>query len=219
MSITAVNLKYIGPPGSTAAPGQIYNSTAPGPLGKEIIGYGTAVLDGSSTSFTVNFIDGVQELFQLPVTIALNSATLAATVNGVANQTIYQGVGAMSALTVGQSVTIAGFANSGNNGTFTVNVVTANTIVVTNSSGVAETNYAATLSYEKGPVPFAIQITRTGVNGSTWLSQTLTADTAAATVQITGPSAVTVTGFTANLSAAGSSAATVGFTVRIIPSI
>lgn len=192
MAIPAVNLSYIGQPASPAA-GQVFASNDSGPLGKVIVGTGTATLDGALTAFTVNFIDGVQKLAQVPVIIQLQSAAAPVTINGVANQAIYSGVGAMSQIAVGTSVVIAGFVNGGNNGTFTVNAVTASSVTVTNASSVAETNYAATLSFSKGPSVLAVQVTRSGI----------ATDTAAGSVQVTGPSALSSTGFTANLGSAG----------------
>ncbi|PWT75509.1 MAG: hypothetical protein C5B59_08500 [Bacteroidetes bacterium] len=49
----------------------------------------------------------------------------------------------------GQSVTISGFSNSGNNGTFPVVISTPTTLVVTNSGGVSET-HAGTVSVSSG---------------------------------------------------------------------
>lgn len=192
MANTVINLTYLGQPASPAA-GQVFASNDSGPLGKVIVGTGTTTLDGATPTVTVNFIDGVQKLAQVPVIIQLQSAAAPVTINGVANQAIYSGVGAMSQIAVGTSVVIAGFANGGNNGTFTVNAVTASSVTVTNAGSVAETNFAATLSFSKGPSVLAVQVGRSGI----------ASDTAAGTVQVTGPSALSSTGFTANLGANG----------------
>jgi hypothetical protein len=59
MSISAVNLTYIG--GGPTKTGQIVAQRSDS--GKRILrGYGTATLDGSATSFTVNLIDGTEIL-------------------------------------------------------------------------------------------------------------------------------------------------------------
>lgn len=202
MAISAVNLSYIGA-GPTAA-GQILASNDPGPLAKVLVGYGTATLDGSSTTFTVNFIDGVQKLEQSTVLLQLLSATAAATLGGVANQQVFTTANAATQIPIGTSVTTAGFSNSGNNGTFTVTGVSTNTIQVTNSSGVAETNGAATMTFPFGPAVKAVQISRSGANS----------DTAAVSTTVQ-PSALSNTGFTTTISAAGSNAQLLSFAVQI----
>lgn len=202
MSIPAVNLAYIGL-GPTAQ-GQIIASNNSGPLAKQLVGYGTATLDGAATTFTVNYIDGTQKLAQYPLVLSVQSVTAPATINGTANQSIISGVGSFGQIPVGASITTAGFTNGGNNNTFTVNAVTTTSITVTNASAVAETNYSATLTTTLGAAVRAVQISRAGTS----------TDTAAATINI-NPSAVSNTGFTANISAAGSNAQLLSFVVEI----
>lgn len=204
MAITPVNLSYIGygglPAGSSAVgQGQTAAGQDSGPLAKTLVGTGVVTLDGAATSFGLNFIDGVQKLSQNTILLPLQSAAAPVTINGVANQAIYSGVGSFGQLAVGTSVVIAGFTNAGNNGTFTVNAVTASSITVTNASSVAETNYAATLTFTKGPSVVAVDVSRSA-----------TADTAAAGIGIVGASAITNVGCTVHLSAAGAAAATMG---------
>lgn len=200
MSIAAVNLSYIGQP-SVAAQGQVVASNDSGPLGKVVVGIGTAVLDGAATTFTLNWIDGVQKIFQNQVQVPFFAVTAPATIGGVANQAVYSSVGATGQFRVGQSVVIAGFANSGNNGTFTINGVTTTSVTVTNASSVAETNYQASGVVNLGAVLPAVQVTRSQISAAN------VADTAASTTTAV-PSAITSTGCTITISAAGSAAQT-----------
>ncbi len=152
MAIAAVNLSYLGQP-SSPAQGQIINSGLGGPLAGALVGIGTAVLDGAATTFTLNWIDGSQKIFQRPqVVIPVLSVTAPATIGGVANQAVYSGVGSFGQLRVGQSVTIAGFATSANNVTATINAVSTSSIQITNASSVAETNPQASVSAQFGAV-------------------------------------------------------------------
>ena len=203
MSIPAVNLTYLGQP-ATPSQGQIIHGNDSGPMGKRLIGYGTATLDGAATTFTVNFVDGVQKYAQNNLVIPVQSVTAPATINGVANQSIISGVGAMGQIKVGASITTAGFSNAGNNNTFTVNAVTSSGVQVTNASAVAETNYAATLTTVLGPSVLGVQVARSGSSS----------DTAAASTTVQ-PSSVSNTGFTATISAAGSNAQLLSFIVEI----
>jgi len=61
MSIPAVNLSYVGqgPTGN----GQTIADQRSGPIAKQLVGFGTATLDGSLTTFDVNFIDGTKTPF------------------------------------------------------------------------------------------------------------------------------------------------------------
>lgn len=210
MALNTVSLTYIGLPTlqGPVAPGQIYNNNAPGPLGKTLVGYAT--LTGSTTStktYTINFIDGVQTLGERPVVVQLTSATAPATINGTANQVVYSGVGSMGQFSKGQSVVTAGFTNSGNNGTFTINAVTSSGIQVTNASGVAETNYAATATVTVGP---AVQSVFVNFDG-----RSTGANDAGGDFTSIIPSALTNTGFTANINASITSGSTVSVSVVI----
>lgn len=208
MSIPAVNLTYVG--AGPNANGQIVADQTSGPKSKELVGYGTATLDGSATTFSVNFIDGVQKLAQYSIVLPAQAVAAPATINGTANQvivTVNSGPGqpnSVGQIAKGTSVTFAGFTNSGNNGSFTVNAVGPNFVQITNASGVAETNFAATLTYTSGAAVAAVSVTRSG-NAS---------DTAAISTTVQ-PSALSNTGFTATISAAGSNAQLLSFVVEI----
>ena len=189
------NLTYLGSGGNSPvgspAQGQVIASNDAGPLAKIQYGYVTLTGDGAATTATINFIDGVQKIGQVPVVLPMQSVTAPATLNGVANQAIYSGVGSIGQIPVGASVTFAGFANGGNNGTFTVNAITTTGIQVTNASSVAETNYASTVTFTKGPAVLGVQVSRSGNS----------ADTMAASVYPTTPTAVSNVSFTCNFSA------------------
>lgn len=213
MANSAINLGaspngYIGQPIQGAAQGQIYNNGTPGPLGSVLSAIGTSTMDGAATTIAVNFIDGVQKLSQSTVLVSLQSVTAPATIGGVANQAVYSGVGAFGQLRVGQSVVIAGFTNAGNNSTFTVNAVSTSSIQVTNASSVAETNYAATLTYTIGQRVSAVTASRSLLNFAG------TADSANAVAGVTSVSAISNTGCTLNLSAAGN-AGTASFLIDV----
>ena len=215
MAIAAVNLSYIGQP-SSPAQGQIVNSGLGGPLSEVLVGIGTAILDGSSTSFTLNWIDGVQKIFQRPlVVLPVLSVTAPATIGGVANQAVYSGVGAFGQFRVGQTITFAGFSNAGNNGAFVINAVTTSSVQVTNASSVAETNPQATGAVSFGAVLPAIL--GVGIdNKRVLVSAANVADTAAVgTTAII--SAVSATGCTVTISAAGSASQTLSVLVVLYP--
>ncbi len=149
MANTAINMNaagngYLGVPAIAVAQGQIYNQGTASSLGSVLTGIGTSTTDNSGAAITLNFIDGTQSLGQYNVVVSLQSATAAATINGVANQVQYSGVGAMGQFKVGQTFVTAGFSNSGNNASSTITAVTSSYVQVTNSGGVAETNYSAT---------------------------------------------------------------------------
>lgn len=182
-------LSYIGV-GPTAG-GQIINSGLGGPLSKQLWAWGTIINDttASGTTCPIGYIDGVQSLGK-QVVLTVQSATAAATIGGVANQTIYSSVGPDSSIPVGASITIAGFTNSGNNGTFTVTAVGASTFQVTNSGGVAETNPAATGVYTVGGIPQLVEVYLAGAAGDSTAAQKL--------VTTLFASNITATGFTLN---------------------
>lgn len=211
MAIAAVNLSYLGQP-SSPAQGQIINSGLGGPLAGALVGIGTAVLDGAATTFTLNWIDGSQKIFQRPqVVIPVLSVTAPATIGGVANQAVYSGVGSFGQLRVGQSVTIAGFATSANNVTATINAVSTSSIQITNASSVAETNPQASVSAQFGAVLPAVTF---GANQRVLVSAANVADTAAAgTTAIL--SAISATGCTVTISAAGSNLQTLSVLVPL----
>ena len=197
-------LSYIGQ-GPTGT-GQIINSGLGGPLSKQLWAYGTIINDttASGTTCPIGYIDGVASLGK-QVVLAFQSVTAPATINGTANQAIYSTVYGASEVPVGASVTFAGFTNSGNNGTFTVNAVSATGITVTNSSSVAETNPAATGVYTVGGVPQLVQV---------YLAQGTGDSTAAvilASAKALFATGVTSTGFTLNFPTLTTAAAQITF--------
>ncbi len=168
MANTAINMNaagngYLGQPATSVATGQIYNLGIGGSVGSVLTGIGTSTTDGS-LAFTLNFIDGTQALGQYNVVVPLQSATAAATINGVANQVQYSGVGSMGQFKVGQSFVTAGFSNAGNNATSTITQVTSSYVQVTNSGGVAETNFSATGTVTQGRKVVAVRATRSALN-------------------------------------------------------
>ena len=184
-------LSYIGQ-GPTGG-GQIINNGLGGPLSKQLWGFGTIINDttASGTTCPIGYIDGVQSLGK-QVVLQIQSVAAPATINGTANQAVYSSVGADSAIPVGSSITIAGFTNSGNNGTFTVNSVSASSFTVTNSSSVVETNPAATGIYTVGGIPQLVQVYLAQGAGDS------AAAVALASAKALFATGVTATGFTLN---------------------
>jgi hypothetical protein len=276
MAIANVNLTYVGQPLGAAAGGQIYGNNTPGPLSRTLVGLATLILDGSSTTGTVNFIDGVQtfgKTIVLPVqsvaattqtTASLTLTAVAASSGGTAvytgtitgggsnalvgyyftiagftnpanngvfiatasttttltlananataatqaataqaGQTIYSSVFGDGQVRPGDSVVIAGFTNSDNNGTFTVIAAGSSTVTVNNLGSTAETNPAATLSDTTNATPVAIAL---NVSGGTQ---------PAAAYSGIEVSTITTTGFTYKLSAAGTSLNTLNLVASI----
>ena len=214
MSITAVNASYFNgmPSGNAGAQGQIASQGGlTGPQAKGLLGVGTFVLDGSTTTgLTLNFIDGTQKPFQNLVYISASGVTTAATINGVANQSVISGVGSFGALRVGQSITTSGYSNSGNNGTFTVNVVTTSSITVTNSSAVAETNPAGLVAYNQGTYVLGAVAAR-AIRSIAGVS-----DTAATTIYTT-VTGVSDTALTLTISGTGSNTQTLSVLFELFP--
>jgi hypothetical protein len=222
MAITAVNLQYAGQtPGAIQSQQISSQGGLTGTTAKALYGVGTAVLDGSSTTFTLNWIDGVQTPFKTTVTSQVLTAAAAVTIGGVANQAVYSGVGAFGQLRVGQSVTFAGFTNSGNNGTFTVNALTTSTIQVTNSSSVAETNPAGTVTFTPLNIAVGVGVVQpgNGANARAYFGPfNNVADTAASTTTAI-MSAISQTGCTITISAAGSAAQLLSVYAILYPSL
>lgn len=206
MAIPAVNLSYIGQ-GPTAG-GVITGNNQGGPLGKTLIAMGTATLDGALTTFTVNWLDGVQKPFGKLIVLPLVAVATSAGGNAV-----YSSSNAATSIPVGTSVTVAGFSTGANNGTFTVQAVGSSqfnpTITLNNGSAVAETNPAATISATVGGTPIAVAIDRASNSISG------VADTAAFTIVPDSVSALTATGGTITISAAGSNGNLFSFLVYI----
>lgn len=125
----------------------------------------------------------------VPTGLALSSVA-----NASAGNTTYTGgiTGGGSSAYAGASVTISGFVNGANNGTFTVVSSTTTTITVNNASGVAETN-AATLTGAASASSPIITIAGTYSTGAasavdSWTIQNLRGGAAAAA---NAPSALT----------------------------
>lgn len=202
MAIPAVNLTYLGN-GPTAS-GQVTSNLQGGPLGKTLVGIGTATLDGAASTFTVNWVDGTQRPFGRQIVLTLIAA---ATASG--GNTVYTSPNADSSIPVGTSVVVAGFTTSANNGTFTVVSTSTSTITLNNASGVAELNPAATLVANIGGIPIGVLGTRIS-NSSTFV-----ADTAVATNDVVSVSAVTATGATVTISSIGTAAQTLSILCEI----
>jgi len=87
MAIAAVNLSYTG--NGPTATGQVIASTETGGIAQDFEGFGTATLDGSATSFTVNFIDGTATLSFTPsavlVSVCGGTQPTAAVVSAIAD--------------------------------------------------------------------------------------------------------------------------------------
>jgi hypothetical protein len=129
------------------------------------------------------------------------AATQAATAQ--AGFAVYNSVFGDGQVRAGDSVTIAGFTNAANNGTFTVISAGSSSVTVNNLAAVAETNPAATLSDTTNATPLAIAL---NVTGGT--------QPAAAYVGI-DVSTITKTGFTYVLSANGTAANTLNLVATI----
>lgn len=211
MAIPAVNIQFLDQPG-TGAQGQVAAMGVSGRYAKRMIGVGTATLDGSLTAFTINFIDGAQKLFNSSTSLSVGSVAAPATIGGVANQAVYTSVGPVGALRVGQTITFAGFSNSGNNGSFTINALTTSTIQVTNSSSVAESNPQGSGLVVTGAHVAAVLGLRSLYSASG------VADTAANTVSVSKVDTITDATAQVTISGAGSAAQTLSVLVEVFPS-
>lgn len=213
MAIPAVNAQIIGQSSGSNAQGQVNSQGGvSGFQSKNLYLLSTSVLDGTLTAFTVNFIDGTQKLFQRTLVINALNVTAPATIGGVANQSVISGVGAFGALVVGQSVVVAGFTTSANNGTFTVNAVTSSSITVTNASAVAETNNpSATVTANLGSSVLSVRGSRATKNFAG------TADTGLSSIYVAGVSTITDASCLVTISAAGTSTNTVSVVLEVIP--
>jgi hypothetical protein len=181
-----------------------------GMAGKTLTGIVTFVLDGTLTAATMNMIDGVQNINQQTIVCPMQSVTAPATYNGTANVAIYSGVGNIGQIQVGQSFVVTGFANGGNNGTFTVLAKTAYQIYAVNASSVAETNPAAILTWQYGAQVAAVRVTRSAVSAAG------VADTAAAATYAQSTSAISNKSAVINFSAAGTNLQTISFLVDVL---
>ena len=210
-TVNDFNLSYIGQ--GPSGVGQVFGNNTPGPLGKTLVGYGVLIAAATTgttiTSSNVGWIDGIQSLAKTFV-LSLQSVDAPITYQGTANTAFYHSVQANGQVKVGDSITTAGFTNSGNNATNTVTYVLSDRIGVTNASSVAETNPAGTLTDSTGGVPKLVSASAcpqsTDTNGAV-------TGKAAATLVC---SAVTATGCVLNYTALAttSNSVTVGFTLE-----
>ena len=196
----AVTLTYVGVPNNTlsgnASPGggQLIADQTSGPKSRTLVGYGVATNGNTTTganSAPVYFIDGVQT-FGKTIVLPINSVQI--DTSRFTNGADYYTVGAAGQIKVGDSVTIAGFTNSGNNLTTTVAAVTSSYITVTNSGAVTETNPAATMTDLQAAVPITVDAFISGNAADT------AGDLAVASAAFF-PSGLTGTGFTLNWAA------------------
>lgn len=200
----SLNLSYVGngPTGGN----QIIADLTGGPKAKTLYGYGVAANGNTTTaanSAPVGFIDGVQSLGK-QVILQLQSVDAPITYLGTANTAFYHSVQGDGQVKIGDSVVIAGFTNSGNNGTFTVTYVITGAVGVTNSGSIAEVNPAGSLSDVTAATPVWVDVFIAG-NSS---------DTAAVLAVAAGDlfaSNVTNTGFTLNWAALATTAQTFHF--------
>jgi len=205
----SLNLSYIGQ-GPTAG-GQVIADQTSAPKSKTLYGYGIAA-NGNTTAAAnaapVGFIDGVQSLAKTLV-LSIQSCGAATTApDGTAHCVPYYSVQGCGQVAVGDTVTVAGFANANNNisTAAAVHGVTSSAIYVYNAnyaSVTAETNPAATLTDTTGGVPIAVNVF---VSGNS-------ADTAAvlAAANPVWASTVTSTGFILNWTALTTTAQTFHF--------
>lgn len=215
MAIPAVNVVWYGP---QTAQGQLQSQGGiSGTQTKALTGIATFVLDGAtSTGLVANFIDGVQIPFKSTSTISVLKVAGPVTINGVANQAVYSGIGSYGQLAVGQSVTFAGFTNAANNGTFTIVALTTSSIQVLNASSVAETNPAATVTFT---------IPNSSLVAGCWVVRSLAsaagvADTAAGTIGVVQPpTTLSNTGVTFSITAAGTNLQTLSVLIQLYPAL
>ena len=180
----------------------VYTGTITGGAANALVGFTFTV-----AGFTNPANNGVfTAVASTATTLTLNNpnavaATQAATAQG--GIAVYSSVFGDGQVVVGDSVVIAGFTTSANNGTFTVTAVGSSSVTVNNLAAVAETNPAATLSDVQNAIPLAIALNVTGG----------TQEAASAFDAVV--STITKTGFTYVLDLAG----TAGNTINLVASI
>jgi len=200
----SLNLSYVGV--GPSGIGQTVADLTAGPKSKTLYAYGVATNGNTTTAANaapVGYIDGVQSLGKT-VVLQFQSVDAPVTYQGTANTAFYHSTQADSQLAVGQSITTAGFTNSGNNATNTITFILADRIGVTNASAVAEVNPAGTGSVSVGGVPISVDVFISGNSADT------AADLAVASAAFF-PSAVSNTGFTLNWAALATTARTIHF--------
>jgi len=180
----------------------VYTGTITGGAANAFVGYYFTVTGFVNASNNGVFI----AVASTATTVTLANANAIAETHAGAVQggtAAYHSTSADSSIIVGDSVTIAGFTNSGNNGTFTVIATSASTVTVNNLASVVETNPAATLNDVQNGTPVAVAVS---VSGGT--------QPATAYVGI-DVSTITKTGFTYVLSATGTAANTLNIVASV----
>jgi len=118
------------------------------------------ILNNPGVQFTIRFMGIPDDIYTiiltyqtLPVQFASFVVTSASTASG--GQTTYQGIFNTLAFPTGQVVSITGFTNAGNNGTFVVVSSTLTALVVSNPNGVSETPATSAGAVNQGwsPIP------------------------------------------------------------------
>ncbi len=131
---------------ATVTTGAVYNGTITGGTGNAFAGDTVIVTGFTNAANNGSFIATASTATTLTVN---NKASIAETDPGTATvatggggNTVYLGTitGGAGNGFAGDSFTIAGFTNAGNNGTFTCNASTATTLTCPNVAGVTETN-------------------------------------------------------------------------------
>lgn len=134
MAIPAVNMSYVGQ-GPAANGEYIAASNESGPASKYLVGYGTATLDGASTSFTANFVDGTVtpfgtwtgsgagQSFTAAKPAIIDGYRLAAGLSGTADTAAASVTAVVSAVsTTGCTITISGADTNGHTLSFAVEI-------------------------------------------------------------------------------------------------
>lgn len=196
-----IKLNYIGngPTGS----GQIIADQTSAPKGKTLYGYGTLVSGSDATTAAVGFVDGVASLGRT-IVIPINKVDASDGTNSV-----YYSVGADSAFSNGDLVTVLGCSVSANNVTnAVVSKVSSDRFSAINASGTAETGLTqASAKVNRGGTPAWVNV---------FYAAASTDSSTAAGVFATGAghfqaTAITATGFTLNYPTVTTSAVTVNF--------
>ncbi len=197
---------------ATVTTATVYNGTITGGAGNAFAG-ATVVISGftnaanngtftasasTATALTLNNRNGIAEV---------NPGT-ASVATGAGGNTVYVGTitGGTANGFAGDTFTMSGFANGGNNGTFTCTASTATTLTCTNAAGVAETAAAlattnSTFNWSLGAV--SINPTTADIAVTTSVATVLVGNSSTYNITITnsGPSAANTVSLTDTLAA------------------
>ena len=191
----------------------VYTGTITGGAGNAFLGDTVVVTGFTNAANNGTFVANASTATTLTLS---NAAGVTATAPGTA--TVKTGAGANTVYTgtiiggtgngfAGDSFTVAGFTNAGNNGTFTCTASTATTLTCSNTAGVTETDAAtattnSTLNWSEGAVsinPSTADIAvTTSVGSAVFLGQNTTYNI---TVTNNGPSAANTVKLTDTLAA------------------